>query len=776
MKQKVVLLIFFCLALVSCATSPEITRGDRFSKEGNWDDAVESYREAVKKNPQDADLQARFTQAKIRSAALHYLKGVELSKAKSYDEAISEIRKSVNLDPSRVEYQTGLIRATRLKESEEQFRTGQTLLKAGRLEQAEEAFGKAAALNPENEAAKEALVSVGVALEAIRDEGSGLSLKSSQPITLKFHNARIKEVFELLSKTAGINILFDKDVRDDNITIFIKDASFKETLNLILATNSLFMKKISDDTILIIPKNKQKVDQYQDLMIRTFYLSAVKTEDMVALLQKMLEIRKIQANKELNAITIRETPDKIKLAEKIIEANDRKPPEVMLELEVLEVQDSGELKYGFTFPSNQIGAQMGGTTTNAGVTTFQPGIIDLATLKNLNDQAFQFILPSVYLDFLKTDSNAKTLANPKVRILDGKKAVINIGDKIPILLSSTIAPAMAGSVVQPTTSTNTEFKDVGIKVTAEPTIHLNNEITLKLDLEVSSLGNQIDLGGGVKQYTFGQRVVNTFLNLRDGETGVLGGLLRDDTTNTENKIPGLGDIPLLGFFFSGTDKTKKKQEVILTITPHILHGLETPAKELQAFWSGTEESYSTKPLFADFPTTGDVKRENEKGTAPLLPPPPAAAPPSIPPSGQTDPSGQSVVSVVSPVNPVLANQEFQVSVNIAGASALSDAVLSFNYDPLALDLKQAVEGNFLKGDGKQTSFVTSVNAVTGMMEIHIQRVADQEGRTGGGTLATLTFLAKKKGDPGLVLRDAKLLNPGKSDVPAKLENANFKIQ
>ncbi|HXN07834.1 MAG TPA: tetratricopeptide repeat protein, partial [Nitrospiria bacterium] len=495
MKQKFVLLVFFCLALVSCATSPDIKTGDRFFKEGNWDDAVESYREAVKKNPQDADLHARFTQAKIRSAALHYLKGVELSRAKSYDEAISEIKRSVNLDPSRVEYQTGLIRATRLKESEEQFRIGQTLLKAGRLEQAEEAFGKAAALNLENEAAKEALVSVGVALEAVRDEGSGLSLKSSEPITLKFHNARIKEVFELLSKTAGINILFDKDVRDDNITIFIKDASFKETLNLILATNSLFMKKISEDTILIIPKNKQKVDQYQDLMIRTFYLSAVKTEDMVALLQKMLEIRKIQANKELNAITIRETPDKIKLAEKIIEANDRKPPEVMLELEVMEVQESGELKYGFNFPGsfpganpNEIGAQMGGTTSG-GITTFQPGRIDLATLKNLNDQAFQFIIPSVYVDFLKTDSNAKTLANPKVRVLDGKKAVINIGDKVPILLSSTTAPAVAGSLVQATTSTNTQFQDVGIKVTAVPDIHLNNEITLKLELEVSSLGN-----------------------------------------------------------------------------------------------------------------------------------------------------------------------------------------------------------------------------------------------------------------------------------------------
>lgn len=785
MKKTLLICLVAFFFLTSCFPSKEMKSADQRAQEENWDEAFELYKEELRGHPDDQKLQGKLNEVKLKAGRVHFLKGKELLKSKKLDEAIQDFKKAVAFNPEKIEYQTGLIEAVRFKESEDHFQAGLKLLKASHLDQAEEELDKALSLNPENEPAKETLIKVSVAKETLKDEGGELSLKSSQPITLKFHNARLKEVFELLSKTAGINILFDKDVRDDNVTIFVKDATFKETLSLILATNSLFMKRISDDTILIIPKTKQKVDQYQDLMIRTFYLSNAKAKDVVNLLRTMLEIRRIHVNDDLNSITLRETPDKIKLAEKIIESNDRKGAEVMLELEVLEVQESGKLKYGFNFPKNNISMQMGGNTATGNTTQFTPGTIDLGTLKNLNDQVFQFIIPSVNVDFLKTESNAKTLANPKIRVLDGKSAKINIGDRVPILLSSTTAPAAAGSNVQSTTSTSTEFKDVGIKLSAEPTVHLNNEVTIKLNLEVSSLGEKVQLATGVEQFQFGQRVVETFLNLRDGETAVIGGLMRDDNRKSASKIPILGDIPILGVFFSGVEKAKSRSDIVLTITPHILHGVETPPKDLQVFWSGTEESYSTKPLFSDFPLVGDVKRETGEGAirpelsgTPPLPPTPFTSKGGDEITAQTPAENRAVATlqVTPPSGQVFEGQETNLDLVVNGVKDLSETDITLNYNPSVLDLKKAVEGIFMKSDGKQTSFVTSVNVPMGTINIHLLRVGDVEGKTGGGTIATLTFLGKRKGESLIQLKDVRLLNSGKGVIQVKSNSGVIKVQ
>jgi general secretion pathway protein D len=784
MIKKVFVYLLVLPFLTSCFASNQIKMADQRVQEEKWDEAFEVYLEEAKKHPDDQTLKVKLYQVRLKAGGLHLLKGKELERAGNIDEAITEFRKALVFDPGKSEYQTALIRATRLKESEDHYQSGQKLIKAGNLEGAAEELEKAFALNPENETVKESLVRLNVSKEMVKQEGTDLSLKSSQPITLKFHNARLKEVFELLSKTAGINILFDKDVRDDNVTIFVKDATFKETLNLILATNSLFMKKISEDTILIIPKTKQKVDQYQDLMIRIFYLSNTKAKPIGDLLRTMLEIRRIQINEELNSITIRETPEKIKLAEKIIEANDRKIGEVMLEFEILEVQSTDALRYGFTLDNYRIGALMGGNTAvGSNATQFTPGIIDMATLKNLNDQVFQFIVPKLFVDFLKTESNAKTLANPRIRVLDGKAAKINIGDRVPILLSSTTGVVSPGSAVIPTTATQTEFKDVGIKVTAEPLIHLNNDITIKLGLEVSSLGDQVDLGGGIKQFKFGQRTADTFLNLRDGETAVIGGMIRDEDRKAESKIPGLGDIPLLGIFFSGKDKGKSKADILLTITPHLIHGLETPSKDLQSFWSGTEESYSTKPLFAEFPTVGDVRRG--AGETPVSPPTPGTPPlpplPVLPRGSQAVPppdesGGEASLQVVPPAGQVFEGQETSIDLFADSVNDLSEIDLTLNYNPAVLDLKKAVEGGFMKSDGAQTSFVTSVNALTGTINVHLLRVGKGEGISGGGAIATLTFLGKRKGESFVSIKDGRLLSSAKGLLPVRLNSGMIKVQ
>jgi general secretion pathway protein D len=267
------------------------------------------------------------------------------------------------------------------------------------------------------------------------------------------------------------------------------------------------------------------------------------------------------------------------------------------------------------------------------------------------------------------------------------------------------------------------------------------------------------------------------MSLRDGETGVIGGLVSDEDRKTKNGIPGLSDIPALGAIFTGVDNEKVRTEVLLTITPHILNGIETPSKDLQAFWSGTEESYSTRPLFADFPTVGDVRREPPPATPPVPPLPGAPRSPDEH-SGTVAPDskGAGTLQAVPLASQVAEGQEAKVDLVISDVKDLSEAEFSFNFNPALLDLKGAVEGSFLKSDGRQTSFVTSVNTVTGQVNLHLVRMGDGEGKSGSGTLATLTFIAKSKGDALVAVNEGKFLSSSKASIPIGINGGTIKVQ
>jgi general secretion pathway protein D len=540
------------------------------------------------------------------------------------------------------------------------------------------------------------------------------------------------------------------------------------------------------------------VDQYQDLLIRTFYLSNTKADDMVNLLRTMLETRRVFVNKELNALVIRDTPEKIKLAEKIIEANDRVVAEVMFNVEVLEVAQSDQLKYGWRFSNNQI---QGGIGKSGGDKALDA--ISLDTLRG--GYTWFFTVPSIIVDFLKTEGEAKTLANPRIRVLDNKQAKVNIGDKVPIRLSSTTTQPISGTTAlgTPTVTTNVEFKDVGIKLTVKPKVDLSNDVTLEINLEVTSLGDKVDLGDGTTQFKFGNRTAETTLNVKNGETVVIGGLIRDEDRVNYNKVPGLGDIPLLGKLFSGTEKTKAKTDVILTITPSVIRGLETPARDLQYFWSGTEDTYSTKQLFSELPTTGEVQSEQPPPimmpdeSAPLPPPsmappiPPSFVPPTpLPPvpalptpstlprrSSQSNSFEATTTIAIQPRETrIPVTQEVTVGVMVNNVSQLSEAVLSLVYDPNVLQFRRVVEGNLMGRDGRTTSFVTSVDPSTGQVKVYMKRLSDLQGVTGSGTLLSLVFSGKGAGASTIALKEGHLLNSLREAVSAGMVQGQVTVQ
>ncbi|MEE8606921.1 MAG: tetratricopeptide repeat protein, partial [Nitrospiraceae bacterium] len=585
------------LLLVTGCTLPEVRTAEQLAAQGNWDGAVVAYRAALKKDPFDQSIQEHLKQAQRRAADSHAARARQLLKDDRLAEALQEFKLALSLDPARREHHLGFGDVMRLKEARVALREANTLRNLGRLEEAIEAYERAVELDPDLTPALEAITTISARI--LSDEAIG---GSTQPITLRFQNARLKEVFEILARAVGINVIFDKDLRDDSVTVFIKDTPFPEALNMILTTHNLFATRIGPDTLLISPDTKQKKARYQDLMIRTFYLSNLKAKDMVNLLRTMLESKRVYVNEKLNAVVIRAEPAKLQLAERMIMANDRRDSEVELEVEVLEVNRTKIQKFGLNYAKS------------AGVGIFPPGFTGaLSTgptqftfeeLKNLGDATVLFTLPSsLLLDFLKTESDAKTLAAPKIRVVNNGKATINIGDKQPILLSTTnVLPGQAATGAVPTTSTVTsiEFKDTGIKLTVEPTIHLMDELTLKLKIEVTRLGDLVTLQADppISQFRFGTRTAETTLNMKDGETVVLAGLIQDENRKTRVSVPWLGDIPWIGDLFSSIKEDTITTEVILTITPHIIRNVTPPSMATQAFWSGTATNFATKPLFS----------------------------------------------------------------------------------------------------------------------------------------------------------------------------------
>jgi general secretion pathway protein D len=779
MYWKVVSALAVLALLAGCASfyTPDTTLADRLMQEGNWEEAMAAYQDALKDDAFNSSIQAKLNAAKGRVAAMYQERGRAALKERNLLQAIEAFKRALSLEPSNQEHQSALAQALRYKEAQDRLTVGQKMLKGGRLDDAAEAFERALELDPDLKAAQDGLVQL-----AEKQKSVALPLTGSrQPITLKFQNARTKEVFEVLARAGGINILFDKDMKDDPITIFVKDATFEDALNLILTTQGLFMRRLAYDTIIVVPRTKQKLDQYQDMLIRTFYLSTAKAKDMVNLLRTMLETKRIFVNEDVNAIVMRDTADKVKLAERIILANDRKPGEVMFEIEVLEVDKTLSDKFGVNL-AKQAGAALvppGTTTFPAVSTTTQFAYQELASI---GTGSYLFTLPtSVLLDFLRSESSTKTLANPRVRVVNNKQAKINIGDKVPILLSttSTVPGIVPGTLPSQSTVTSIEFKDTGVKLTVEPVIHLNQDVTLKLQLEVTRLGDLVTLQANplIQQFRFGTRTAETSLSLKDGESVVLAGLIQPEDRVTVQKVRGLGDIPVLGEVFKSTTRDVVTTDVILTITPHIVRALELPPADDQAFWSGTEEAYGLKQLFPDGGLGRGILGAVPVSPAPALPGAPSPVPEApAPPGGQVPrPPSLGVLSVLPPDRTAAVGEEIRLDVMVTNIEDLAEGTLTVSYDPKVLEFRQAFEGEFLKREGTAT-VVTAANPATGTVVVQLTRGEGAKGVSGAGVLATLAFVAKEPGSSPVAIQTSRLLSAAKAPLPATGGQGNVRVQ
>jgi general secretion pathway protein D len=689
--------------------SPEVKRGDQHLAEERWEAASLAYKQALKDDPFNSSLQGKYALSRERTAAMYAERGRTLIREKHADLALEEFKRALSIEPSSAEYQAGFQEATRLKESRSQYREAERLAQLGRIEEALGSYARAVELDPTYQDPLEGITRLTEDQQALR-RAEGWR----QPVTLKFKNAGIKEILEGVARAGGLTLVFDKDVRNDPVSISIQDTPFEEALRLILNSNSLFSRQISPTVTVISPDTKQKQEQYQDLMIRTFYLSTAKAKDMVLLLKSMLDSKRMHANEQLNAIVIRDQPEKLELAERIILANDRQEPEVLFDLEVLEVNRTKNQTYGLNYPKQAgVGLIASGFTGTLAAEAVQ---MTYRQLTNLGPDSYLFKLPTtVLLDFFKQQSDAKTLASPKIRVINNKKAEINIGDKQPILLSTTnVLPGQATTGAVPTTSTVTsiEFRDTGVKLTVEPSIRLGNELSLKMKVEVIRVGDQITLQASplIQQFKFGNRSAETTLNMRDGETVVLGGLLQEEDRRTRVTMPWIGDLPLIGNLLSSFKTERVTTEVILTITPRIAQPALPPGSTSQAFWSGTEFNYSTSPVF--FGSTGTISTslKGDYGrSAARLGVPPRGAVLMKPAQSLTKLATPGPALQVKPDESVAqSGKEVTIAIVDGRIRASSANIFRFEYDPEILEFKRLDDAQLItmgatkpEGDGNR---------------------------------------------------------------------------
>ncbi len=432
-----------------------------------------------------------------------------------------------------------------------------------------------------------------------------LRTRDNRPVTLQFRDAQTKMVFEVLSRQTGINFIFDKDIKSDGkTTIYVQDVPIEQAIDLVLGQNQLARQILSDNMVLIYPNTSAKQKDYQDQIVKTFYLNTATPKDVEGLLKTVLNADTLVVNERANAIVMRDTPENIRMAEKLVESIDIAEPEVMMEVEILEISRGKMQQLGITYPHT---ATLSMTSPGTGSS------FTLNDLKNQNSNTITVTPLSVTLDALKTSSAANLLASPRIRARNKEKARVLIGSKVPVITTAATASGNGGIV----SNTQVQYLDVGLTLEVEPQIYSDNDVGIGINLVVSSIANTVKVGDTIA-YELRNRNATTKLQLKDGETQILAGLINDTESRSATSVPGLGDIPLIGRLFSNNNTQRDKSELVMSITPHVIRAKARPPGETTEFWYGTESRSGLEPLRTSSTPAAHAQRTgavNGSGTA-----------------------------------------------------------------------------------------------------------------------------------------------------------------
>ncbi|TWI65117.1 general secretion pathway protein D [Pseudoduganella lurida] len=578
--RRVLALSALALALAGCAAQMAYRDGRELIEKDQVEAGLLKLQEAFAQDPGNAQYRAAYLQARDR-AILRYLDQAERQTLEGQRElAMQNIQRVLALNP-----QNERARAA-LRNLEIAERHGRVLAEATALvdnkeyEPARARLDAILAEKPDNPAARALLRRIADANP--RNAGETALAKSyRQPITIEFRDAPLKQVFDVISRRSGLNFVFDKDVKTDTrTTILLRNSTVESAVYYLLMTNQLEQQVMDANTILIYPNIAAKLREYQETVVKSFYLANAEAKTVANTLKTILKSRDVVADEKLNIVIMRDNADAIRLAEKIVAVQDMAEPEVMLDVEILEVKRSRITELGIQWPA---GISLTPLISSGG------DRLTLADLDNLNRRTLGITDLTTSLRANRTDGDSNLLANPRIRVRNKEKAKILIGEKVPVI-TTTLSSGVGGF-----SQDSVSYVDVGLTLNAEPTIYLNNEVAIRVSLEVSNLVNTIETKNGTTAYQIGTRQASTMLQLKDGENQVLAGLLNNEERSSGNKVPGVADLPLLGRLFGSTKDDSQKTEIVLSITPHLVRNLQRPTAEAMEFSAGTEANFRRKP-------------------------------------------------------------------------------------------------------------------------------------------------------------------------------------
>lgn len=755
MRQRLIrcsVVVLLAAAMTACATSRAFMRGERAARAGDWDAAVEYYRQAMEDDPDRAEYKIAYERAAFAAAAMHADRARKAEEDGRLEEALREYRRASELDPSN----------------------RQVALKAAQLEQLIRERLEAARPRPE--------------IERLREEAQKISpepiLSPTTPLgPVNFNNASVRDILTFIGQATGINVLFDRDFVDRTTSINVEGVTLEQALQQIMLTNQLFYKVLDPKTIIVIPDTTAKRNQYEEQVVRTFFLSHADAAEMQQLLTSIIRIPgmavqpQFMFNKTTNTLTARASTGVMQIIERILQANDKPRAEVIIDVQILEVSRERAKQYGLNLNNYQLGGIFSPETKpdeDAAGSTFNLNTVS----QGVSTADFYLSVPAAIVRFLESDSRTKVLAKPQLRGAEGQKVSLNLGEEVPIPSTTFLPIASGGATTNPLTSF--VYRSIGINVEMTPRVTYEGEIILDLTLENSARGTDVVIAGQSLP-AFSSRKVSTRLRLRDGESNLLAGLLREDERRALTGFPGLLRMPVLQQLFGASDSTIRQTDIVMLLTPRIVRTHELTAQDLSPIFIGPQSNLSLgggPPPLLGQPPEGQpgAAAPAEPGTpAPTAPagspvpgtvvPPAAPTTPALPaptpaepvspvpprepapvpapaapqsPATPVEPPGGGRIQVAAPPAMTVGGGPYTVPISIAGASRLSTLSLTITYDPALLRVSGVQEGTFMRQGGVPATF-TSQPDPGGRVDIVATRTDDTTGAVGSGIVAAVLF-------------------------------------
>ena len=720
--------------LVGCASTGAFRDGKDAAQIGDWDAAVDFYRQAVQDDPGEPEYRVALERAMQNAAVVHTARAREYEAQDELPAALAEYRRASEYDPTN-----GQLLAI-VASMERQIRN---LVEASRPPSAIELLREQARLQAEPPL---------------------LDPASDDPLGFQFSNAGLRDILDFIGNATGINVTYDQQFQDRSYTVQLEGLTIEEALDQILTANQHFYKVLNSRSVIIVPDTPQKRAQYEEQVIRTFYVSHADVAELATLLTQIVRAPtlavqpQIVPNTTSNTITVRATIPVAAVIEQVIAANDKPRAEIVVDVEILEVNRERARQFGLDLTQYSIGALFSpgsepavGTAPDTVASSFNANLLS----EGVSLADFYLAVPAAIIDFLESDSETRLVAKPQLRGQEGTQLTLNLGDDIPVPSTSFTAIATGGVVVNPLTSF--EYRAVGVNLLMTPRVTYDDEIILDLEVENSTLGPNIEVAGQ-QLPTFGTRRVVTRLRLRDGESNLLAGLLREEDRRSLRGFPGILHLPVIRQLFSSNDESISSTDIIMLLTPRIVRTHELTQEDVNPIFIGTQQNMGVTgppPLIAPAPEvapdTGDALGDAATSTTD-----------PGPVSGRASPIFGAYVDVVPPggTDVRLGSGGYTVPISIHGASQLSTLSLSLTFDPDVLRVSTIQEGSFMRQGSANVTFAQEVDPQTGRIDLALTRTGDQAGAAGSGLVASVVFEPVAQGASTLSPRGVALAPSG----------------